>query len=101
MLPASVPKSAEQIEVELFLPDIIGDGLLQSHLDACLALRRVSIVTVFPLLFVFSSRMNSEAVLLLETVHFAAEKHRNQRRKDTEQTPYINHPIGTNVLTFL
>ncbi|XP_003969658.1 guanosine-3',5'-bis(diphosphate) 3'-pyrophosphohydrolase MESH1 [Takifugu rubripes] len=38
--------------------------------------------------------MNSEAVLLLETVHFAAEKHRNQRRKDTEQTPYINHPIG-------
>lgn len=45
--------------------------------------------------------MNSEAVLLLETVHFAAEKHRNQRRKDTEQTPYINHPIGTNVLTFL
>ncbi|XP_076590470.1 guanosine-3',5'-bis(diphosphate) 3'-pyrophosphohydrolase MESH1 [Chaetodon auriga] len=38
--------------------------------------------------------MNSDAVLLLETVHFAAEKHRNQRRKDTEQTPYINHPIG-------
>ncbi|XP_041812170.1 guanosine-3',5'-bis(diphosphate) 3'-pyrophosphohydrolase MESH1 [Chelmon rostratus] len=38
--------------------------------------------------------MNSDAVLLLETVNFAAEKHRNQRRKDTEQTPYINHPIG-------
>lgn len=45
--------------------------------------------------------MNSDAVLLLETVNFAAEKHRNQRRKDIEQTPYINHPIGTNVLTFL
>lgn len=43
--------------------------------------------------------MNSDAVLLLETVNFAAEKHRNQRRKDVEQTPYINHPIG-NVLTF-
>ncbi|XP_073320300.1 guanosine-3',5'-bis(diphosphate) 3'-pyrophosphohydrolase MESH1 [Pagrus major] len=38
--------------------------------------------------------MNSDAVLLLETVNFAAEKHRNQRRKDAEQTPYINHPIG-------
>ncbi|KAJ4947377.1 hypothetical protein JOQ06_009412 [Pogonophryne albipinna] len=38
--------------------------------------------------------MNSDAVLLLETVHFAAEKHRNQRRKDPEATPYINHPIG-------
>lgn len=45
--------------------------------------------------------MNTDAVLLLETVNFAAEKHRNQRRKDIEQTPYINHPIGTDVLTFL
>ena len=25
---------------------------------------------------------------------FAADKHRNQRRKDVEATPYINHPIG-------
>jgi (p)ppGpp synthase/HD superfamily hydrolase len=24
---------------------------------------------------------------------FAAEKHRNQRRKDADKTPYINHPI--------
>ncbi|KAM4596433.1 guanosine-3',5'-bis(diphosphate) 3'-pyrophosphohydrolase MESH1 [Fundulus diaphanus] len=38
--------------------------------------------------------MNTEAVLLLETVDFAAEKHRKQRRKDAEGTPYINHPIG-------
>ncbi|KAK5874428.1 hypothetical protein PBY51_019372 [Eleginops maclovinus] len=38
--------------------------------------------------------MNSDAILLLETVNFAAEKHRNQRRKDPEATPYINHPIG-------
>lgn len=38
--------------------------------------------------------MNSEAVLLLETVNFAAGKHRNQRRMDPEETPYINHPIG-------
>ncbi|KAM9766037.1 guanosine-3',5'-bis(diphosphate) 3'-pyrophosphohydrolase MESH1 [Menidia menidia] len=38
--------------------------------------------------------MTTEATLLLETVNFAAEKHRNQRRKDPEGTPYINHPIG-------
>lgn len=38
--------------------------------------------------------MNAEAALLLETVNFAADKHRNQRRKDVDGTPYINHPIG-------
>ncbi|XP_029511311.1 guanosine-3',5'-bis(diphosphate) 3'-pyrophosphohydrolase MESH1-like isoform X3 [Oncorhynchus nerka] len=38
--------------------------------------------------------MSSDSVILLETVNFAAEKHRNQRRKDAEQTPYITHPIG-------
>ncbi|XP_037104164.1 guanosine-3',5'-bis(diphosphate) 3'-pyrophosphohydrolase MESH1 [Syngnathus acus] len=38
--------------------------------------------------------MNVDTVLLVETVNFAAEKHRKQRRKDPEQTPYINHPIG-------
>ncbi|KAG2458641.1 MESH1 pyrophosphohydrolase, partial [Polypterus senegalus] len=38
--------------------------------------------------------MNLDSVLLLEAVHFAAEKHKSQRRKDTEATPYINHPIG-------
>ncbi|XP_076003050.1 guanosine-3',5'-bis(diphosphate) 3'-pyrophosphohydrolase MESH1 [Genypterus blacodes] len=38
--------------------------------------------------------MNSDVALLLETANFAAEKHRNQRRKDPEQTPYINHPLG-------
>ncbi|XP_061620840.1 guanosine-3',5'-bis(diphosphate) 3'-pyrophosphohydrolase MESH1 isoform X2 [Phyllopteryx taeniolatus] len=38
--------------------------------------------------------MDSDAVFLVETVNFAAEKHRNQRRKDAEKTPYINHPIG-------
>jgi len=26
-------------------------------------------------------------------MHFAAEKHRTQRRKDRAQSPYINHPI--------
>ena len=28
------------------------------------------------------------------TADFAAKKHRDQRRKDKESTPYINHPIG-------
>jgi GTP diphosphokinase / guanosine-3',5'-bis(diphosphate) 3'-diphosphatase len=31
--------------------------------------------------------------LLLRAVSFAAEKHRHQRRKDAEASPYINHPI--------
>ncbi|XP_064471034.1 guanosine-3',5'-bis(diphosphate) 3'-pyrophosphohydrolase MESH1-like [Ornithodoros turicata] len=36
----------------------------------------------------------SNCAVLLEAVNFAAIKHRNQRRKDKEGTPYINHPIG-------
>lgn len=31
---------------------------------------------------------------LLKTISFAAVKHSTQRRKDPEETPYINHPIG-------
>jgi guanosine-3',5'-bis(diphosphate) 3'-pyrophosphohydrolase len=31
--------------------------------------------------------------LLLEALRFSADKHRNQRRKDQAQSPYINHPI--------
>ena len=30
---------------------------------------------------------------LLASVHFAANKHRSQRRKNREASPYINHPI--------
>jgi GTP diphosphokinase / guanosine-3',5'-bis(diphosphate) 3'-diphosphatase len=37
--------------------------------------------------------------LLLRAAAFAAEKHRNQRRKDPDASPYINHPIAlANVL---
>lgn len=32
--------------------------------------------------------------VLLKAVAFAAEKHRDQRRKDAEASPYINHPIA-------
>lgn len=31
---------------------------------------------------------------LLKAISFAAEKHRYQKRKDSEGTPYINHPIN-------
>jgi GTP diphosphokinase / guanosine-3',5'-bis(diphosphate) 3'-diphosphatase len=35
----------------------------------------------------------------VKAVAFAADKHRNQRRKDAEASPYINHPIAlANVL---
>jgi GTP diphosphokinase / guanosine-3',5'-bis(diphosphate) 3'-diphosphatase len=32
--------------------------------------------------------------LLLRALSFAAHKHRDQRRKDAEASPYINHPIA-------
>lgn len=35
----------------------------------------------------------STAVVILKALHFAAKKHRDQRRKDIEASPYINHPI--------
>jgi (p)ppGpp synthase/HD superfamily hydrolase len=41
-----------------------------------------------------------DLAILLKTVDFAAKKHCSQRRKDPEQTPYINHPIGVaNILS--
>lgn len=43
-----------------------------------------------------SSPADVSTVLQVYTkcVNFAAVKHRNQRRKDSDKTPYINHPIG-------
>ncbi len=35
-----------------------------------------------------------DAALILKAVQFAADKHRSQRRKDKEASPYINHPIA-------
>ena len=32
--------------------------------------------------------------LILKALEFAAHKHRDQRRKDKEASPYINHPIA-------
>jgi len=38
--------------------------------------------------------MKSELALLLKALTFAARKHRDQRRKDAQASPYINHPIA-------
>jgi guanosine-3',5'-bis(diphosphate) 3'-pyrophosphohydrolase len=35
-----------------------------------------------------------DLALIFEALHFAAEKHRKQRRKGSADTPYINHPIA-------
>jgi guanosine-3',5'-bis(diphosphate) 3'-pyrophosphohydrolase len=36
----------------------------------------------------------SNEATLFSALAFAADKHRNQRRKDPEASPYINHPIA-------
>lgn len=38
-------------------------------------------------------KSHSIPVVLLEALKFASEKHARQRRKDSKDTPYINHPI--------
>jgi guanosine-3',5'-bis(diphosphate) 3'-pyrophosphohydrolase len=51
-------------------------------------MRRIAPVTL-PVPEVTSSAAN-----LLRAASFAAHKHRDQRRKDVEASPYINHPIA-------
>ncbi|XP_065069912.1 guanosine-3',5'-bis(diphosphate) 3'-pyrophosphohydrolase MESH1-like [Rhopilema esculentum] len=42
----------------------------------------------------------ADVTLLIKCANFAAIKHKNQRRKNFEKTPYINHPIGVaNILS--
>lgn len=36
---------------------------------------------------------DSDTLLLLKATRFAAHKHRDQRRKDAQASPYINHPV--------
>ena len=36
----------------------------------------------------------NDAAIIIEAANFAAIKHKNQKRKDPEGTPYINHPLG-------
>ncbi|HEX2385261.1 MAG TPA: phosphohydrolase, partial [Candidatus Binatia bacterium] len=35
-----------------------------------------------------------DALLILRAADFAARKHRQQKRKDEESSPYINHPLA-------
>ena len=37
--------------------------------------------------------MQNDLSIFLKAMKFSAEKHRNQRRKDVQGSPYINHPI--------
>lgn len=44
--------------------------------------------------------MENNLTLIFKAIHFAADKHRGQGRKDANNTPYINHPIAlANLLT--
>ena len=36
--------------------------------------------------------------LIVKCTNFAAVKHKNQKRNNKDQTPYINHPIGKIIL---
>jgi guanosine-3',5'-bis(diphosphate) 3'-pyrophosphohydrolase len=38
--------------------------------------------------------LGNDASLLIRAIEFAARKHRMQRRKDHDASPYINHPIA-------
>lgn len=38
--------------------------------------------------------METNLTLILSAATFAADRHRNQRRKDAEASPYINHPLA-------
>jgi GTP diphosphokinase / guanosine-3',5'-bis(diphosphate) 3'-diphosphatase len=37
--------------------------------------------------------MDDSVGLMLKAIRFAAEKHTDQRRKDSKSSPYINHPV--------
>ena len=37
---------------------------------------------------------SDNSLLWLHALKFAAERHRDQRRKDANASPYINHPIA-------
>jgi guanosine-3',5'-bis(diphosphate) 3'-pyrophosphohydrolase len=37
----------------------------------------------------------SDAAVLLDALHFASAKHRDQRRQDVAGSPFVNHPIET------
>ena len=40
-----------------------------------------------------ATRILPETATLLQALSFAADRHRNQKRKNEDRSPYINHPI--------
>lgn len=61
----------------------------------------VSCVNHDPLTVVGSCKLcsreltNAELLsIVIKCANFVAIKHKDQRRKDENETPYINHPIG-------
>ena len=40
----------------------------------------------------------NKELLILRAIDFAARKHRDQRRKNEEASPYINHPISVSLV---
>jgi len=40
------------------------------------------------------SNNEEDLKLILKSLTFAADRHKNQRRKDVDSSPYINHPIS-------
>lgn len=38
--------------------------------------------------------MSTDLILILDAASFAADRHRAQRRKDADASPYINHPLA-------
>lgn len=44
------------------------------------------------------TEFRNSTALILAAARFSAERHRNQRRKDADATPYINHPLSVAAL---
>jgi guanosine-3',5'-bis(diphosphate) 3'-pyrophosphohydrolase len=49
---------------------------------------------VYPITYEKITADINEASQIIKAIAYAAEKHRNQRRKDVDASPYINHPIA-------
>ena len=43
---------------------------------------------------IFQIKMSDNVIGVISAANFAAIKHKEQKRKDPEGTPYINHPLG-------
>src|ERR1700683_698525 len=51
-------------------------------------------VSIYGRHYAANRTMDEPVPLIIRATAFAAGKHRNQRRKDAEASPYINHPIA-------